>query len=223
MSVVRYVGKKGVVWRIKYRDASGRQVMETVGAAADGVTQSEARRVERERKAAVDKGWRRPQQLRFDEYAERWYAECRVRRAWSARTVAQYVSHLRRLRDFFGPMLLGEIRPRDVARFIGEHPLSARTVNKDVSVLHDVLKCAVREELLDRNPAERAERPRIKQREWRILKPQEVARVLKAFEDEQARVMFLTLVLTGVRRDELLDLRWCDVDMLDRVLRVAGS
>jgi integrase len=35
--------------------------------------------------------------------------------------------------------------------------------------------------------------------------------------------MFLTLVLTGVRRDELLDLRWRDVDMLAAVLRVAGS
>ena len=31
MSVIRYQGKRGVVWRIKYRDASGRQVVETLG------------------------------------------------------------------------------------------------------------------------------------------------------------------------------------------------
>jgi hypothetical protein len=36
--LIRYAGERGVVWRIKYRDATGRQVMETVGAERDGVT-----------------------------------------------------------------------------------------------------------------------------------------------------------------------------------------
>ena len=35
--------------------------------------------------------------------------------------------------------------------------------------------------------------------------------------------MFLTLILTGVRRFELQDLRWRDVDLLDGVLRVRRS
>ncbi len=37
-AVIEYNGKRGKVFRIKYRDASGRQVMETVGREADGVT-----------------------------------------------------------------------------------------------------------------------------------------------------------------------------------------
>jgi integrase len=44
-------------------------------------------------------------------------------------------------------------------------------------------------------------------REWRILQPQEVGRVARAFTDEQARTVFWTLVLTGVRREELRRLR----------------
>jgi hypothetical protein len=39
-------------------------------------------------------------------------------------------------------------------------------------------------------------------REWRILQPQEVGRVARAFTDEQARTVFWTLVLTGVRRED---------------------
>jgi hypothetical protein len=35
--VVRYVGKRGTVWRIKYEDATGKQVMETVGRKAERV------------------------------------------------------------------------------------------------------------------------------------------------------------------------------------------
>src|SRR4051795_10615164 len=44
-----------------------------------------------------------------------------------------------------------------------------------------------------------------------------VARIARAFADEQARVVFLTLVLLGVRRSELQALRWADVDLLDGV------
>jgi integrase len=89
--------------------------------------------------------------------------------------------------------------------------------------LHAIFKTAVREELCEVNPAEAAERPKVIPRRWRILEPAEVARVAKAFTDEQARVVFLTLILTGIRRFELQALRWRDVDLLDGVLRVRRS
>jgi integrase len=68
-----------------------------------------------------------------------------------------------------------------------------------------------------------SERPKAKRPRWRILEPVEVGRVLRAFTDEQARVMFLTLVLTGLRRFELQGLRWRDVDLVEQVLRVRES
>jgi hypothetical protein len=49
------------------------------------------------------------------------------------------------------------------------------------------------------NP-EGVERPKIPKRKWRILEPAEVGLVVRSFTDPQARVAFLTLVLTGVRR-----------------------
>ena len=41
-AVIPYHGKRGTVWRIKYADAEGKQVMETLGAGA--------RRLERKRR-----------------------------------------------------------------------------------------------------------------------------------------------------------------------------
>jgi hypothetical protein len=35
-AVVRYDGNRGTVWRVKYRDATGKQVMETLGSSRDG-------------------------------------------------------------------------------------------------------------------------------------------------------------------------------------------
>jgi integrase len=85
------------------------------------------------------------------------------------------------------------------------------------------MKTAVKEELIDSNPAEGADRPRIPKRNWRILKPEEIRRVSKAFTDDQARGVFLTLVLTGLRASELRRLRWRDVSLSEKVLRVVDS
>jgi hypothetical protein len=43
-AVIRYDGKRGTVWRIKYRDATGKQVKETIGAERDGVTRKQQAR-----------------------------------------------------------------------------------------------------------------------------------------------------------------------------------
>jgi hypothetical protein len=51
-AVIRYGGKRGTVWRIKYADADGRQVMETVGSEREGWTQKKAEAELRERSFA---------------------------------------------------------------------------------------------------------------------------------------------------------------------------
>jgi integrase len=99
----------------------------------------------------------------------------------------------------------------------------AKTVQLHLNVLYDIFKTATAEELVEANPVEGAERPKTRRKRWRILQPAEVARVLKAFTDEQARTMFLVLMLTGVQRFELRQLRWRDVSLVENVLRVAES
>jgi integrase/recombinase XerD len=225
-AVIPYDGKRGRVWRIKYVDASGRQVMETVGAERDGVTEKKARELLQERLVDVRrKAYRRPRPLTFAEYRRTWLEQGKTRRRWARRTVIQYTSILKRLGEFFDPMPIGGIRPRHIAEYVAaqaEH-YEASTVSRDLSVLHDVFATAVREELIEANPAASAEHPKKSRRRWRILQPAEISRILKAFEDEQARTIFLTLVLTAIRRNELRNLRWADVDLLDGVLRVEDS
>ena len=225
-AVVRYEGKRGVVWRIKYADAAGKQTMETLGPERDGWNRKKAEAELRERLVRVERrGWQRPRPLTFEQYAETWFGEGEARRRWKSTTVAQYVSVRRRLVDAFGPMPLAAIRPRHVAEYVAAtaRGLGAATVNRDLAVLHAIFKTAMREELVDRDPAEAAERPRVPRFRPSILEPFEVARVLRAFNDDDARCVFLTLVLTGVRRSELQALRWGDVDLVENVLRVRDS
>jgi integrase len=223
-SVIEYRGKRGKVFPIKYADADGRQVMETVGREADGWTKRKAEAELRNRLVKVERrGWRKPAPLSFASYAETWFGEGEKRRGWKASTVDEYRSIRGRLVAYFGSMPLATIRPRDVAAFVAGHEHGPATISRDVSLLHAIFGTAQREELVETNPAARAERPKLPPFRPQILEPVEVARVAKAFADEQARAVFLTLVLTGMRRSELQRLRWRDVDLVESVLRVRDS
>lgn len=224
--VVEYRGKRGLVFRIKYRDATGRQVKETVGAERDGITRKHAEQALQDRLSDVRRrDYERPRQTTFASYAAAWFSEGETKRRWKPTTVAQYVSTRGRLVKAFGPMPLDAIRPRHIAAYIAEQSktLGASTVGRDASVLAAIFNSARREELVESNPAERAERPKLPPFRPAILDPHEVPRVAKAFREPQARLVFLTLVLTAIRRSELQELRWADVDLVENVLRVRDS
>ena len=86
-----------------------------------------------------------------------------------------------------------------------------------------LLSILTAEELVHANPVSGIERPKVPRRRWRILEPREVPRVAKAFSDDRARRVFLTLTLTGLRRSELLGLCWRHVNLVEGTLRVVES
>jgi integrase len=225
-AVIKYKGKRGNVWRIKYRDATGRQVMETLGREADGWTERKARAELRERLVRVERsGYRKPAPLRFGAYAERWLAEGERRRGWALNTSRTYRFALERLLPSLGPLRLDAVRPRHLSAYIAEAlgRYSPATVNFDLSLVHDLYETARREELASSNPAEHVERPRRDPPRWRVLEPVEVARVARAFSEDRARAVFLTLVLTGLRKHELRGLRWRDISFVEEAMRVRKS
>jgi integrase len=83
--------------------------------------------------------------------------------------------------------------------------------------------------LLRANPVELVDRPKEKRRRWRILDPSEVQRVQTAFTElleaeadererawiTQARIVFMVVYGTGLRRGEVLGLRWHRVRLAD--------
>ncbi|HYH61251.1 MAG TPA: hypothetical protein VD766_05245 [Solirubrobacterales bacterium] len=72
--VLRYEGARGVVWRVKYRDADGRQVKETLGREADGWTRQKAERALGAKLDAVERGMRKPRRRTFDDLADEFEA-----------------------------------------------------------------------------------------------------------------------------------------------------
>jgi integrase len=225
--VIRYEGARGVVWRVKYRDAAGKQHMETIGRERDGVTRKAAEAELRERLVRVEKGrWRRPAPLTFSVVSETWFEEASSEKAWASSTLAQYRSIRARLDDYFGRMRLEEIRPSDVSTYktaMLDEGYSGASVSRDLSILHSAFAWCVVTERMDRNPADGVPHPPAAKRKGNALRPEEIQALARAFVGEQDRLVFLTLVLCGLRRAELQALRWRDVDLIENRLRVVDS
>jgi integrase len=96
--------------------------------------------------------------------------------------------------------------------------LSAKTISYIHSTLHKVLADAVDAGLLVKNVAATAKPPRPTRRGTggiQAWEPDELARFLQAVHGTRLEAIWRLSAMTGMRRGEVLGLRWCDVD-LDR-------
>jgi integrase len=121
-----------------------------------------------------------------------------------------------------GHVRLSEVRRADVQdladRLTGEG-LSASTVQNTLDPLRVIFRRAVRRDLVAVDPTEGLELRRKKGRRDRIATPAEAAALLAALADED-RALWATALYAGLRRGELRALRWDDVDLTARTIRV---
>ena len=101
--------------------------------------------------------------------------------------------------------------------------LSAVSVHHMHATIHRALVHAVRWGLVARNVADLVDPPRMQHREMLVLNPDQVRRLLQTAKGGPLEAVVAVAVSTGLRRGELLALRWRDVDLDAGVLRVVGT
>ena len=99
--------------------------------------------------------------------------------------------------------------------------LSLRSADHVRAVLSNALGVAKRWGLIDENPAALVPRLSIPKRPERALTPVQVAILLKAVEGTRLECLYHIALTLGLRRGELLGLRWADVDWDKALLTVA--
>jgi integrase len=101
--------------------------------------------------------------------------------------------------------------------------LTAQTVLHIHRTLSQALAHAVKTGVLFKNPAEQVKPPRPPRREVALLSKAEVAALLHAAESTPLYLPVLVGVTTGMRRGEILGLRWSDIDLKRATLTVNQS
>jgi integrase len=225
-------------WRLKFdigRDpANGkrRTAYKTVRAKTKSEAQAELRR----ELSRYDAGaWVEPNRLTVATYLETWLTDHAATEV-SAKTAERYGELLRHhVIPHVGAVALAKLAPvhiqslRTTLLTEGRRPraraaadagpapapsgLAPQTVKHVYRVLRRALRQAVKLRLIAVNPTDAVDPPKVERAEVRALTDDEAGRVLTAAKGTQLYLPVLIALTTGLRRGELLALRWDDIDL----------
>lgn len=204
--------RKGAYW-ISFTDAQGRRKQRKLPGVISVTKAKELRNAELARvQKARTLGYSEPTRDTFAEIIPRYLQHQKARLTPRAYERSRGIVE-EHLQSFFGPMRLSDIRRADIQKYITERTgkVSPGSVTKELNVLKHLFHMAQEWELVPVNVAHGIKPPRCANGRVRYLQPTELHAVLAACP-EWLRPIAGLLAFTGMRRGEVLGLRWLDVD-----------
>ena len=244
---VRRRGKTS--WLIKYdlivpTGSPRKTVQETVRANSE----REAKAILRDRLRALDRGVPvLPNSLTVEAYfkgvpdhKDRWIRDgwlqrrARAQKPIRPKTLERYQELLEnQVYPFIGAIKLRHLRGADInslyadllerGRKDGKGGLHPSTVKHVDRLLHFAFDDAVKHEIIWRNPVTQSDGMKVKNQKIEIPTEESIERLLRAARGTRLYVPLVLLMATGLRRGELLGLRWRDIDLNACRLTVAQA
>ena len=147
-------------------------------------------------------------------------------------TLHSYRSAVTRITAGLGAIPVARLDACDVQRLetcLGDggrrdgSPLAPRTVANVHAVLHKAMEIAVRDGLCAANPVAAVAPPRPAPRQVQVWTTAELRRFLAVADEHRLGAAFMLLATTGMRRSEVLGVRWRDVDFEQRCMSVVQT
>jgi integrase len=222
-------------WRLRYRADGKRHTVTFHG------TKTEARAELRRLARSVDTGEHvAPDRLTLAAWIDQWLdliernpagARRRKRGLVNPRSLERYTELLRgRVVPILGERPLQKIKPTEIDKLYGKlendpkHPLAPRTVHHIHYILGACLEAAVRKKLLASNPVAGADAPVPGKSDHGIaLDRDQLRRLVEGFRNAPLFEIVAVAAATGMRRNEILALRWSDLDKAKKTIRIARS
>ncbi len=123
----------------------------------------------------------------------------------------------------FSQMPLSAIRPAHVKGWFDDLPYG-RTAEKLLTITRAIFTYAQAEGWSDNDPTVKVKMQPVRYSgDYDFYSPEEIAALVRAAETEQDAAIYLAAAMTGLRRGELMALRWRDVDFPGRAIRVRAN
>ena len=150
------------------------------------------------------------------EFLERWLTVYKPHVSTQSYDRSASIVHRHLIPDL-GEVPLAKILPEHLQRHYAKCAaagLKPGTVKKHHAVIHSALAAAVKWGLVYRNVADIVDSPRYKRVEMQFWEADQMNEFLDKNIDSEYYPLFYTALTTGMRRSELLGLRWQDIDLL---------
>jgi len=219
--IKRYKDSYTVVLNLGTDPASGKRKQQWISVKG---TKKDAEKKLAELLHQIDTGlFMKPGKTTLADFLDRWLSE-HVRPNTAPKTYeirAQQVT--RHIIPALGRITLTSLKPDHLQRFYtekltsgridGKGALSARTVRDLHGILHAALQTAVKRGLLIHNVADAVDPPHFERHEMHTLNEDGLKTVLEAARGTPYYALFYLDLFSGMRRSELLALRWSDADL----------
>ena len=198
-----------------------------------GPKRRDAERMRNELAHQLDQGtFVEPSKTSLAEYLGKWL-ETSVRPTTTAKTHQVYSDIVHKnLVPAIGHIRLDKLQPLDIQNYYNKQlatggrkgtGLSGQSVLHHHRVLKKALRQAVRWRMLTHNPADDVDAPRAEHRVVQTLDRDGVQKLLSVVEGTELYIPTLIAVNTGMRRGEILALKWSEVDLERKTIVVKRS
>lgn len=170
-----------------------------------------------------------PSKQTYSDYLDMWFKRRQTTGDGLKPTTAD--NYARYIRKDIQPTSLGRMKLTDIRRhhinsFLDDLTASGRgatTVHRIAAVVQGSLKAAAHDDMIDHNPGIGIRLPIVEAKEVAIWEPEQVGQFLDIATKHRLGAMFEVAMFTGLRRGELIGLRWKDLDLSRRVLSVRNN
>lgn len=122
-----------------------------------------------------------------------------------------------------GHLKLSELTPMTLQRFYQakvEAGLASSYIKSMYAILSKALRTAEKWGMIPRNVAALVTPPRVQKPEMNVWTPEQIRRFFQTAEDRRFYIAYVLAIYTGMRRGEILGLKWSDIDFERCVIHV---
>lgn len=170
--------------------------------------------------------WSDAQSVTFAEFMERYLSDV-VAHTLRLTTQDSYVSLTRKhLIPELGSIKLINLRPNHLQSLYSDRlnqGYSRRTVQYLHAIMHKALAQAVKWDLIPRNVADAVDAPRPAKQTPQILTQAQARQFLDYVKDDPLYPVWLLAITSGMRKGEILGLRWVDCDLEAGIIHVSQT